>query len=173
MSVADWASVASAVIAFVSMVGAIVGWCLARKAKAAAAKHEGRALKAAEAAAEHEGRAADAAERSAIAAESADHREAQAFIAIEEDPWKLESMPDGDCWLINRSSTPKYAVEVGGLKVHNGTVKVGTVGPRKRKEISINRIMADDDNIHIGWHNAKDESDEWKQCVESLPPSIG
>lgn len=173
MSWPDWATIASAVIAFLSMVGAIVGWFLARKEKSAAADHERRALKAAEAAAGHEGRAADAAERSATAAESQERRDAEALSAIESDPWVLQSIPGENCWLINRSQTPKYGVEVGGRKVHDSPIKVGNIGAGKRKEIGILRIYSDQNDIFIRWHNLEDQSDGWLNCTEQLPPKIG
>lgn len=146
MNGGDWASVASAVIAFAAMIGSGVGWLLARKANKTAVEQATRAVHAAEDAAGHAGRAADAEERVASVVEAQERREAESVDAAQADPWELAPIPgDDDVYLINRTSTPKYGVRVSGYKVHNGLAHYEKVGAGKRVEVSIMRILDPDD----------------------------
>lgn len=173
MTVGDWASVASAVVAFLSMVGAGLGWFLARRERSAAASHEQRALKAAEDAAKHEKRSADAAERSAGAAEAQEQRAAAEQVATEKDPWLVTPIPgDDDVYLINRSGTPKYDVRVAGFKIADSPQLHGTIGPNKRVEVSVLRIWHRNDDLHVQWHQSEDLSDGPLRATEKIPGKI-
>jgi hypothetical protein len=173
VSVADWGAAASAAVAFLSMLGAGYGWLQARREKDAAAEHERRAVEAAEAAAGHEKRSADAEERIAQAIETQESRAAEHRDATEADPWIVEPIPgDDDVYLINRSSTAKYNVMVAGFKVDESPLSFGTIGPGKRVEVGIMRIWHDNDDMHVRWHQRRDESDAPQTVVEKIPSKI-
>ncbi|BBX67827.1 hypothetical protein [Mycolicibacterium psychrotolerans] len=170
MAAADGAAVASAVIAFLSMVGAGAGWLLARKEKDAAAEHERRAVEAAESAASAEKRSADAAERSAAAVEAQERRAAEQEDAAEADPWIFQPIPgDPDVYLFNRSRSPKYGVTAAGFKVHNSSQKWQVIGPGKRVELGVLRVMHPDDEVVITWHQREDRSDTPRSATEVIP----
>lgn len=173
MSFADWAAVASAVIAFVSMIGAGVGWFLAQREKNAAADHERRAVEAAEASAGHEKRAAQAATRSADASERA--ADAQEAIAAEtatsaaanrEAPWQYEHSR-GQVWLLrNRLGQRAYGVELSHEYMKRGATAEKIDGYSSHEFMVINGAG---EPVTVAWHWREDLSDTVPSWTGLLP----
>jgi hypothetical protein len=169
----NWISLAGVIIAGVSAILAVLSARRARKAESAAAEHERQALEAARDAAGHAKRSADAEERVAGVAESQERRQSEEIDAVDADPWMLEPIPGEDnCYLINRSKSPKYGVSVAGLKVHNGPAQFDAIGPGKRKELSVMRIYHPDDSIQITWYRKPDHSDAPQTRPETIPSRL-
>lgn len=169
----EWASVGGAVIALLAMIGSGVGWLLARREKVEAAKQAERAVKAAEEAAGHAKRSADAEERIAAVEESRDAREAEQREAEERDPWELLPIPGSpDCWLHNRTNTPKYGVEVTGEYVHDAPVHFPVVGRDRREVVEILRTSHPEGKAHVAWRRKEDLSDEPLRWSGNIPPRM-
>jgi cbb3-type cytochrome oxidase subunit 3 len=174
VSVADKAAIASAGVAFLSMVGSGVGWLLARKEKRAAAEHERQALKAAQSAAGHAKRSADAEERVAAAAESQERRTVSERAAFEQFPWKLLPIPGRDnCTLHNTSRAVLYAVEVHGQKIAHGPIRFDAFGPGQQEEVSIWRVVQMNDDVLITWQIEDEDEAEWFSQPLKVPSRIG
>lgn len=174
MHVMQWGTVPAWVAAGVSLIFGILSWRSSRKSKSElneATKQAERAERAAGAAE----RQADAAERSASAAEAVEQREAESTDAAEADPWQLAPIPaagDPDCYLINKTRTPKYRVTVSGLKIHNGPARFDVIGPGKREELSVMRFHHPDDSVEVTWHRRQDLSDSPQTTRETIPSEL-
>lgn len=187
MKPSDWITLTGVVIAGFSATWAVVSARRARTAQdaanhfqARAEQNAERATKAAEEAvvaqsksAASAKRAADAAERSAAAAEAQERRAIEETDAAEADPWELAPIPgDPDCYLINTTKTTKYGITVSGFKIHGGPARFDMIGPGKREELSIMRIMHPDDSVEVTWHRRPDLSDPPQTRRMTIPSRI-
>jgi hypothetical protein len=166
--VVQWGTVPAWVAAGLSLIFGFLSWRSSRKSKSErdeAKSHADRSERAAGAAE----RQAAAAERSAGIAEAHERRKAEETELAEADPWLLESIPGApNCYLINRTKTPKYGVTVAGLKIHNPPARFDVIGPGKREELSIMRLMHPDDSVEVTWHRRQDLSDP-RTKSETIP----
>lgn len=168
----QWGTVPAWVAAGLSLTFGILSWRSSRKSREERDEAKRQADRAERAAGAAE-RQADAAERSAAAVETQQQREAEETEAAEVDPWLLEPIPGGpDCYLINRTKTPKYGVTATGLKIHNSPARFDMIGPGKKVELSIMRILHPDDSVDVTWYRHQDLSDPPQTKQETIPSTI-
>jgi len=174
----DWAAVVSSAVAFLSMLGASVGWLLALREKRAAAaessiaaEHTERAVQAAEAAVLAERRSADAAQQSAAAAEraaSAGERAAAAQEALVsagaaadaaelQAPWSIEPGRGSIVWnLRNRLPRRTYGVVLAADFIKSGSSAAKIDGKSSHEFMVVN---GEGRQLTVTWHWEADLSD--------------
>ena len=114
-----------------------------------------------------------AAERSADTAEAQERRKAEATAEAEADPWDLAPISGSpNCYLINTTKTAKYDIAVNGFKIHNGPARFDMIGPGKRVELSIMRIMHPNDSVEVAWYPQKGLSDRPETTRKTIPSTI-
>lgn len=174
MSLGDWASMGSAVVAAASAVGSYVKWRQAKSVTALATEQANRSVAAAE-------RLADATERLAASAESPAESSAAAAVAKAVNaatgdrthaPWTLVPIPGSDhVRLRNETSSTLYAIRIDGFKVRDPKI-IGVVHPFAGVELTVLRIWHPNNRIRITWHREADQSDPAQTWEDELPPRI-
>jgi hypothetical protein len=168
----QWGNVPAWVAAGISLIFGILSWRSSRKSKSERDEATRQAERAERAAGAAE-RQAEAAERSAATAEAQERREIEESEAAEADPWQLAPIRGADnCRLINTTRTPKYGVTVSGLKIDNSPAQFDKIGPNKRVELSISRILHPDDSVEVTWHRRQDLSDPPQTRSETIPSKL-
>jgi len=171
--VVQWGAVPAWVAAGISLVFGILSWRSSRKSKSERDEATRQAERAERAAGAAE-RQADAAQRSAATDEAQERRETEQAEAAEADPWQLAPIRGhDDCHLINMTRTPKYRVTVSGFKIDDSPARFDMIGPGKRVELSITRILHPDDSVEVTWHRRHDLSDPPQTRSETIPSSPG
>lgn len=166
---AQWGNVPAWVAAGISLIFGITSWRSSRKSSAERDEARRQAERAERAAGAAE-REAGAAERSAAVAEARERRETAQTEDAEADPWELEPIPGVDSYyLINTTTTAKYAVTVEGARVHDSPVKIDIIGPGRRVDLVVMPFGQLGSSVEISWYQRQDRSDWLRTRKVSIP----
>jgi hypothetical protein len=168
MTGAAGAATASAVIAFLSMIGSGVGWFLARREKRAAGEHERRALRAAEDSAGSAKQSADAQVRAAAAQEAIAAETTAASAADMEAPWYFTREGDVTWVLHNRLARRAYSVKLTGLETYMADEEeADQIDGYSSHEFAF--YNGSGERLTVTWHWLADLSDDVPPWTGRLP----
>jgi hypothetical protein len=165
------------VAAGLSFIFGLQSWRSSRKSKAARDEAVRQADRAERAVAAAE-RQVHAAERVAALQETHDQQQIERAEAAEERRCELVSIPgDDNCWLHNKTETPKYGVQVAGIHVRWGPKRFEVIEGGWKQVIDIGRFghhrPGRDHRVNITWHRKQDLSDPVSRQDEDVPPRLG
>jgi hypothetical protein len=180
MGLGNWPAWISAGVAVLGAIGSFVGFVRSRGARDEAQQQADRAERAVTAAQElvaEARRSADATEETARAlrvqtelASQQATRAAERLEALEREPWDLEPIAGerNRCLLRNKTETPKYNVQVKGLKARPATFDV--IGRGRCETLHLMRVNHPDDRVYVTWNRQEDLSDDPLDWDGNLPP---